>query len=27
MKKDWREYNNQLIKRGELLISPKGLRV
>jgi len=23
MKRDWREYNNKLIKRGELLISPQ----
>ena len=23
MKRDWREYNNQLVKRGELLISPQ----
>ena len=25
MKKDWKEYNNQLVKRGELLISPRVL--
>ena len=23
MKRDWREYNNQLVKKGEMLISPQ----